>query len=67
MLTAYERTQLQTLIGRQKLGWLTPLEEQQMRRLIAKEYPAEAGAMTLAGLVLLGLGILAAWALLKDA
>lgn len=65
-LTPWERNRLSELIGRQRLGWLTPAEEQEMRNLIAKEYPEDATALAIGGLVLLGLGILAAWAILKD-
>ncbi len=66
MLSAPERLRLKILIGTERLGRLTAVQEREMRQLIAKEFPDEARSLERDMLVRLGLGMMAAWHLFPE-
>lgn len=66
MLTSNERTRVKVLIGFQRRGVLSEAEGRELRALIGREYPAEAQSLPLERLVLLGLGMMAAWHLFPE-
>jgi hypothetical protein len=63
---AAQRIRLKTLVGRQRRGILTPPEENELRALIAYEYPKDAYSFGPENLGLLGLGIMAVWYLFPE-
>jgi hypothetical protein len=66
-LTPYEWQRLQYLLGKQQIEhWLLPHEEQELRGLVAKQGFQDANKLNVGGLAALGLGIVAAWLLLRD-
>lgn len=60
-----ERERLLFLIGKQRAVGLTADEVAQMRVLVQKDYDGDVAALTVAGVVVVGLGLLAAWAFLS--
>lgn len=65
-LTDAERDRVKYLLGKQQsFGYLSAFEEQELRNLLER-MDAEAKAWGIGALVAFGLGLIAAWALLRD-
>ncbi len=62
-LTPWERERLAELVGRQNMWGLSPGEEQELRALMAKEFPNEAQTLAIGALAAIALGFLAYWLL----
>ena len=64
-LNSLQNERLAELAGRQNMWGLSPVEEKEMRALMAKEFPNEAATLAIGALALVAMGFLAYY-LLKD-